>query len=153
MTSAPDGEVRRARPDDLSRLRAIQTATLAEPRPELLSLGVRDPLLCLVYAGPTPTGYALAVVGEPGESAYLAELAVAPGFRDEGRGGALVDALFDRLRSRGVSRLRVTVRAVDDRALSFYRERGFTVEERLPDHYENCDGRLLARTICASDED
>jgi len=137
--------VRRARPDDLPRLRAIQTVVLAEPWPELLSVAVDGPPVCLVHADPEPTGYALAVADD--DAGYLAELAVAEGHRGEGQGSALLAALVAELRERGISRLRVTVREVDDRALSFYREHGFVDRDRLPDHYEDCDGLLLARDL------
>jgi ribosomal-protein-alanine N-acetyltransferase len=157
--------VRDARPGDLPRLRAIQTVTLAEPWPELLAVAVDGPPVCLVYTAPhldtdtgadsdsvldsasrsSPTGYALAVADE--DAGYLAELAVAEGHRGEGQGSALLDALVDRLRDRGVGTLRVTVRERDERARSFYASHGFVDRERLPDHYEDCDGRLLEREL------
>jgi len=149
--------VRPARPEDLPRLRAIQTVVLAEPWPELLSVAVDGPPVCLVYADadrdgpsgrdidPGPTAYALAVVDD--DAGYLAELAVADGHRGEGQGSALLAALVDRLQDRGVETLRVTVREVDERARSFYESHGFLDRERLPDHYEDCDGRLLERDL------
>ena len=137
--------VREARPDDLARLRAIQTVVLAEPWPELLSVGVDGPPLCLVYADPDPTGSALAVADD--DAGYLAELAVADGHRGEGQGSRLLEALVENLRERGVETLRVTVRAVDERARTFYESRGFEEHERLSDHYEDCDGLLLARVL------
>jgi len=137
--------VRPARPTDLPRLRAIQTVVLAEPWPELLSVAVDGPPLCLVYADPDPTGYALAVADD--DAGYLAELAVADGHRGRGQGSALLDALVAELRDSGVERLRVTVRAVDERAQSFYREHGFEERERASDHYEDCDGLLLVREL------
>ena len=167
------GPVREARPEDLPRLRAIQTVTLAEPWPELLATGVDGPPVCLVYAdsgpgsgsspdpdsdaGPDPdadhgpdsdaqpTGYALAVADD--DAGYLAELAVAEGNRGQGQGSALLAALVDRLRDRGVASLRVTVREIDERARSFYESHGFAERERLPDHYEDCDGLLLEREL------
>jgi ribosomal-protein-alanine N-acetyltransferase len=126
-------------------LRAIQTVVLAEPWPELLSVAVDGPPLCLVYADPGPTGYALAVADD--EAGYLAELAVAEGHRGEGQGSALLDALVTELRDRDVRLVRVTVRATDERARSFYRQNGFERRDRLPDHYEDCDGLLLVRAL------
>ena len=137
--------IREAQPEDRARLRAIQTVTLAEPWPELLAAAVDGPPTCLVYPDPEPTGYALAVADD--ETGYLVELAVAAGHRGQGRGSALLDALVDRFRDRGVTTLRVTVRVVDERARSFYEAHGFEERERLPDHYEDCDGLLLARDI------
>ncbi|MEF8852123.1 MAG: N-acetyltransferase [Haloarculaceae archaeon] len=137
--------VREARPADLPRLRAIQTVALAEPWPELLSVAVDGPPVCLVHADPDPTGYVLAVTGE--DAGYLAELAVAEGHRDEGQGSALLSALVERLGASGVEVVRLTVREVDERARSFYLARGFEERERLPDQYEDCDGLLLARDL------
>jgi ribosomal-protein-alanine N-acetyltransferase len=137
--------VRDARPDDLPRLRAVQAVVLAEPWPALLSAAVDGPPVCLVYADPDPTGYALAVVDD--DAGYLAELAVARGYRGDGQGSALLSTLVGRLRQERVTRLRVTVREVDDRARSFYRGHRFRERDRLPDHYEDCDGLLLVREL------
>lgn len=144
MTPDP-APVREAQPDDLPRLRAIQTVALAEPWPELLSVAVDGPPVCLVYADPDPTGYALAVADD--REAYLVELAIARGHRGEGRGSTLLAALVGRLRDRNVSRLRVTVRTVDERARDFYENHGFTVRETLPGKYETGDGFALVREL------
>lgn len=80
-------------------------------------------------------------------SAYLVELAVAEGRRGEGRGSALLSAMADRLRDDGFGRLFVTVRAIDERARSFYADHGFERVARLPDHYDAGDGLLLARPL------
>lgn len=137
--------VRDARPADLPRLRAIQAVSLAEPWPELLAVAVDGPPFCLVHGDSDPTGYALGVTD--GDAAYLAELAVARGYRGEGQGSALLAALDDRLRNRDVATLRVTVRAVDDRARSFYESNGFAVTAPLPDRYDAGDGLLLEREL------
>jgi ribosomal-protein-alanine N-acetyltransferase len=57
-------QIRPADADDLPVLRAIQTATLAEPWPEMLALGADGPPLLLVYADPDVVGYALAILGD-----------------------------------------------------------------------------------------
>jgi len=137
--------VREARPADRGRLRAIQTVALAEPWPELLSAGLDGPPVCLVYADPDPTGYALAVTD--GQEGYLAELAVAAGHRGDGRGSALLEALIARLTEDGAETVRVTVREVDDRARSFYGNYGFAVRDRLPGRYDAGDGLLLERDL------
>lgn len=137
--------VREAESGDLPRLRAIQTVVLAEQWPELLAAAVDGPPVCLVYAAPDPTGYALSVAD--GERAYLAELAVAEGYRGQGQGSALLAALGERLRDSGVHTLQVTVRAVDGRARSFYENHEFSVTTELPDRYEAGDGLLLEREL------
>jgi ribosomal-protein-alanine N-acetyltransferase len=155
--------VRDGRPPDLPALRAIQSATLAEPWTELLSVAADGPPVLLVADpgtvspagataggdshGPTPVGYALAVTDGDDAVGYLVELAVAPAHQGEGVGSVLLAELVERLRERGTEKLRVTVRAVDERAREFYSERCFERVERLPDHYDSGDGLLLARDL------
>ena len=147
--------VRTGRPGDLPALRAIQVTVLAEPWEELLAVADDGPPVLLVATGATaehahpvtPVGYALAVTDGDDATGYLAELAVEPGSQGEGYGSALLSALVERLRGSGVERLRVTVRVVDERARSFYRDHGFERTERLPDRYESGDGLLLERDV------
>jgi len=158
--------VRHARPDDRPTLRAIQSATLAESWPDMLELGVGgSPTLLVAEPGPPlseggrppgdtgigePVGYALAVTDGEDAVGYLVELAVAPEFQGEGHGSELLRTLVALYREKGIERLRVTVRAVDEDARAFYRTHGFEQRERLPDHYEDGDGFLLVRTLSTS---
>jgi ribosomal-protein-alanine N-acetyltransferase len=155
--------VRHARAADLASLRAIQSTTLAESWPDLLELGVHgEPTLLVaepdrplgeggrppVGAGiRDPVGYALAVTDEDGATGYLVELAVAPDFQGEGHGSELLATLVELYRTKGIDRLRVTVREVDEGARAFYRSHGFEQRSRLPDHYEDGDGFLLVREL------
>jgi len=151
MTAAR--RVRPPRRGDRPRLHALQ-AELASPWPELLATALDDPPatvgaalaregpVCLVAGrsdaeapadgatdGPV-IGYALSV---PGPERLLVELVVATGHRRQGHGRALVAALADRP-------LRVTVRADDGDARSFYRALGFERIERLPAFYDLPEG-------------
>jgi len=130
--------VRPATPADGPTLRALQSA-LDAPAPALLEAALDSgPPTCLVAVeapdddGP-PVGYALALGGEDW---YLAELVVAPDHRRRGHASALVAALAERCEGR----LRVTVRADDERARSFYAARGFGAVERLAGFYDLPDG-------------
>ncbi|SEN00816.1 ribosomal-protein-alanine N-acetyltransferase [Halorientalis persicus] len=139
--------IRQARPADLARLRAIQMASLTEPWDGLLEPAIDGPPVVLVVADETdePVGYAVAIPQDT--VAYLAELAVAAGHRGEGRGSRLLAALCEQLEVDGFERLELTVRAGDDRARDFYDDHDFLERERLPDHYEDGDGLLLARPL------
>lgn len=102
-----------------------------------------------------PVGYVLAIPGDPvgGDSTdentdggvYVGELVVVPGYRRNGHGSALLDALATRFPRRG--RLRLTARANDEGTLAFYRENGFRVVDVLAGHYEEADGLVLSREI------
>lgn len=159
--------IRDATPDDLSRIRAIQLAALDEPWPDLLEPAVEGPPIVLVTTtGPEtateesmniaaggatnrprdePVGYAVAI--PEGDCAYLAEFAIASGYRRSGRGSALMDALCRRLASEGFETLRLTVKMDDEVARSFYDEQGFRVRSLLPHHYEEGDGLALVRSL------
>lgn len=153
MTGSDDSDggtvarIRRGERADLPRLRRVQTATLAEPAPDLLSAAAADgPPALFVADDGEPVGYAVLVAGEV---AYLPELAVAPGRQGQGVGTALLDAVLADLRRRehGPDRLRVTARADDDRARGFYESRGFEVIERLPDFFESAAGVAMGRDV------
>jgi ribosomal-protein-alanine N-acetyltransferase len=137
--------IREARSGDEHRLRAIQTGALDEPWPELLGVGIDGPPLVLVLDIGEPVGYALVVPDRP--VAYLAEFAIAPGKQGQGLGTALMDGLLDRLRAGGFETIRLTARADDERARSFYDGVGFSLADELPDHYDDGDGVLLVRDL------
>lgn len=137
--------IRPAAPGDYPALRTIQQRALDEPWPEMLELGVDGPPLVLVAETSKPVGYALVVSGNG--VAYLAELAVAPSEQDQGYGSKLMTALLNRLESNGFDAVRLTARADDDRVLSFYEQFGFEVVDEVPDHYEDGDGVVMARTL------
>lgn len=138
--------IREARPADEPYLRAIQSAALDEPWPELLDVAVEGaPRLWVRDVGQGPIAYALVVPDKP--VAYLAELAVAPAEQGEGHGTELLGTLLDRLRSEGFENVRLTARADDERVRSFYEGFDFEVADHLPDHYDDGDGVALVRSL------
>ncbi|WP_336337037.1 GNAT family N-acetyltransferase [Haloarcula brevis] len=137
--------IREGRPEDEARIRAIQTEALDEPWPELLGVGLNGPPLVLVLDIGEPLGYALVVPDRP--VAYVAEFAIAPEKQGQGLGTALMDGLLDRLRAGGFETVRLTARADDERARSFYDGFGFSVADELPGHYDDGDGVLLVREL------
>jgi len=139
--------IRPAIPADEPRLRAIQSAALDDPWPELLDVAVDGaPRVLVADEGEGPLGYVLTVPDHP--VAYVAEIAVAPGSQGAGHGSRLLDALLGRLRSEGFDTVRLTARVDDDRARSFYDGFEFVVVDELPGHYsDGGDGVLLAREL------
>ncbi|MFC6835048.1 GNAT family N-acetyltransferase [Halomarina ordinaria] len=142
--------VRSATRNDAPALATLQEATLAEPQPELLSLGAEGALPCLVaVVDDGPVGYVLAVPDD--DEWYVAELAVAADSRRSGVGTRLLEAVCDRAVRTGTGRVSLTARADDDRARAFYDAVGFSVERRLPDHYgpddDPVDGLLFVRRV------
>lgn len=137
--------VREGRAADVPRLRAVQSAALAEPWPELLAAAPDGPADLLVVEADRPVGYALVLADAA--VAYVPEFAVHPDRQGEGHGSRLMTTLCDRLATRGHEVVRLTVRAEDDRARAFYEGHGFERVERLPDHFEGGDGLVLVRRL------
>lgn len=161
--------LRSATPDDLPRLLAIQAAAFPDPHRSLLRSSVRARLALVATAlppprdtqprsdgssapGTVPAGYVLFTVD--GESAYVAELAVAPGHRRQGHGRRLLAAVAARHPDH--ERLQLTTRVDNEDARAFYASLGFREAERLHDHYgrdgtgrdgDPTDGLLLVRDL------
>lgn len=136
--------IRPATERDRVRLEAIQSAALSSPWPELLDTAIDGPPRTLVVdTGAGPIAYALVVPDTP--TAYLAELAVTPAKQGHGHGSNLLETVLGQLRADGFETVRLTARADDERARSFYRSFGFTVTERLENHYDDGDGVAMVK--------
>lgn len=134
--------IREAVSDDLPRLRELQAA-LDRPNPDLLAAALSGVGTVLVsVADGRPVGYLVAIPGA--ESAHLAELAVAPDYRREGRASALLDAAADRL---AVARLTLAVAPENGPARRCYERAGFRTVERDPDYYDGEPALVMARTV------
>lgn len=128
---------------DKAVVREIQRRALAEPWPELLSAALTGPPPLFVVDDGGPVGYA--IVLSEGSQAYIPELAVHPDRQGEGYGSRLLSTVLEEFADH--SELRLTVRAVDERAQSFYRDHGFGQTDRIEDHFEAGDGLLFARSL------
>ena len=139
--------IRSAVEADEPRLRAIQSAALDDPWPELLAVAVDGaPHVSVLDEGDGPIAYTLTVPDHP--VAYVAELAVAPAMQGRGYGSELFGTLLEELRDEGFEEVRLTARADDERVRSFYDGFGFGVEGDLPDHYDDGGaGVLLVREL------
>lgn len=128
-------------------MNAIQHQTLVEPTPTLLRALLDGPGVVLLAERDRPVGYAMALLAD--DVAYVPELAVEPDSQRDGVGSQLLGAVGERARQGGCDELRLTVRADDEDARAFYRNQGFDVVERLPEHYETGSGvgLLLAKRL------
>ena len=138
--------VRPARPADLSVVRSLQRL-VSHPSPDLLDAWPAvGTLLVTVDSDGDPVGYVLGV-GD-----HLAELAVAPEARREGRATALVDAYREH---HSESSLTVLVHPENDAARACYDAFGFRHDERLAGAFDGDDAiRLVfdAETVATGDE-
>ncbi len=139
-------DIREGRPEDLPRLREIQSAALPEPAPSLLDAAADGPLQLLVIADGGLVGYAI-VVTDGNAVAYVPEVAVAPAEQGNAYGSQLLSQLVETLRNAGYDQLRLTARLEDDRAHAFYEAHGFEPRERVSGQFESGDGRLFVRPL------
>ncbi|MFC7082417.1 GNAT family N-acetyltransferase [Halorussus caseinilyticus] len=127
--------IRLARSDDRDALREIQN-TLREPNPALLVYAINGPPVVFVStADDAPVGYLVAFYDD--EAGYVAEIAVAPERRREGRARRLLGAAFDHLRDAGCARMRLSVHPENDAARSLYGSIGFAEVGREDDYYDD----------------
>jgi len=152
---APSLRVRRGRPADRPALRRLQSF-LQRPSPQLLSHALDGGVGARVLvstggagaageetqraAADAPVGYLLAV---DGADVHVAELAVAPDYRRQGRAGELLDALLATTASG--RRVTLAVSPENNAALALYRSRGFERIGRREDFYDGAPALLLAR--------
>lgn len=146
--------IRLARPSDGERLRELQSH-LREPNRPLLDYAIDGPPLVLVStasegrrtdANGTPVGYLVTFYSD--EAGYVAELAVAPEHRREGRARRLLAAAFDRLRDEGCSEIRLAVHAENEPARRLYESLGFEEVGREEEYYaDGSEGIVLGRDL------
>lgn len=95
----------------------------------------------------TPVGFAL-VAGVLDERELLS-LGVVPAYRRRGVGGALIEAVFERVRAEGVSRLYLEVAEDNDEARRLYTALGFAPIGRRPAYYSRREGPAVAAITLA----
>ena len=107
-------------------------------------------------AGPEPDADPVlapyAALEDPG-SLYISGLAVLPGLRGQGVGGALLDRIEALAQTQGLPRLSLICFERNVQARDFYLRRGFTVTDRRPLvphpslHYTDGDALLMVRRV------
>jgi ribosomal-protein-alanine N-acetyltransferase len=138
--------IRPARLDERERLHALQS-NLREPNSALLAYAVEGPPLVLVATeNGVPVGYLVAFYDD--EGGYVAEIAVAPAHRREGRAKRLLTTIFDRLRNEGCSRVRLAVHPENEAARELYQSLGFEEVYREDEYYDDgSEGIVLGREL------
>jgi len=130
--------IRLLRATDLPRVMEIETASFSTPWRENTFRGLMrrtDTDLFVAEEAGAVVGYAACwtVI----DQSELGNVAVAREARGRGLGGALVDAVVERVRERGAVELFLEVRESNRGAQSVYRERGFEVVSRRRAYYSS----------------
>jgi ribosomal-protein-alanine N-acetyltransferase len=78
-----------------------------------------------------------------GSTGHLLSLAVMPSRRREGIGSLLLNETIAPMKERGLSLIRLEVRATNETALGFYSRHGFTVVNRRRNYYPDGESALV----------
>jgi [ribosomal protein S18]-alanine N-acetyltransferase len=134
--AAPAVTIRPMRAGDLRRVVDIELAVFTMPWSETTYralLSRRDADVLVAELGGDVVGYAAFwAVGEQGE---LGNLAVAGEWRGRGIASALMHAVFERARKRGVTELFLEVRVSNEHAQEIYTHHGFERVGRRAAYY------------------
>jgi ribosomal-protein-alanine N-acetyltransferase len=147
-----------ARPGDAAPIaqmsrRFIEQGLAWRWTPRSVAARIRDSDSIVLVARTSETLVGFAIMGfafERSES-HLLLLAVDPGQRRRGIGGALVHWLEKVARVGGIARIQLEVRAGNREACAFYRRLGFHEQARLRGYYERREDALrMVRSLARS---
>ncbi|HST58206.1 MAG TPA: ribosomal protein S18-alanine N-acetyltransferase [Longimicrobium sp.] len=129
--------VRPLREEDLQRVIEIERECFSTPWKEQTFRGLmkRSDTDLLVAEAPDGAVEGYAAAWTVIDQSELGNVAVSAGARGAGVGGALVDAVVDRIRDRGATECYLEVRESNEAAQSLYRQRGFVTVGRRPRYY------------------
>lgn len=137
MIAPPRPVVRRARPDDLDAIVAIERTNAVPWSRQLFAKELaRVEGATLVVAEDAAIIGFIAVAGQ-GDSWHVLNLTVHPEHRRRGLGGLLVDAAIGILHGRPYDRYTLEVRVSNEAAIRLYRSRGFGDSGVRPRYYSD----------------
>ena len=154
MTSLPSSanHIRPARPDDLDAIEALEASFPEDDRVSRANLRrqlASPSVTCLVSEGQSIEGAAVLLFRRGAETARLYSISVSPNAFGKGIGRALIDACKRIARERGCQRMRLEVRASNQRAISLYERSGFCVIGKKPAYYDDGEDALqMEHSLC-----
>lgn len=137
VAPAPRVRIRPLREADLTRVLEIERECFSTPWKEVTFRGLmkRSDTDLLVAELPDGRLAGYAACWTVIDQSELGNVAVSPSARGAGIGGALVDAVVERVQARGAHECYLEVRDSNQEAQSLYRQRGFIVVGRRPRYY------------------
>ena len=125
-------------PEDVKAIAELETICFSDPWSEnSIASELENRLSCWLVA--EEQGRVVGYVGSQSvlDGADMMNLAVAPEFRRQGIGEALVNTLVSHLQQKGIIALLLEVRASNAPAIALYQGLGFTQVGRRPRYYRN----------------
>lgn len=144
-TAATELAVREATRADLLEVHRIEKRSFPQPWPYHAFEGFLSEPGFLVAYDATVVGYVIAdaVENHGAPIGHIKDLAVAPDRRGEGIGSRLLERSLGTLATGGVGRVKLEVRATNDRARSLYRRFGFERHHTVPRYYDDGEDALV----------
>ena len=146
--------IRRARPEDIAALLAIETAAFATDRIERRAFrhAMRSPTMICLVAGKAGEvlGYGIVERRRNSTAARLTSIAIAPQGAGHGLGKRLLAALEREALTAGAQRMRLEVRADNHVARKLYEAAQYRLVETLDDYYEDGGAALRYEKTLAS---
>lgn len=130
--------IRTMQPEDVKAIAELETICFSDPWSEnSIASELENRLSCWLVA--EEQGRVVGYVGSQSvlDGADMMNLAVAPEFRRQGIGEALVNTLVSHLQQKGIIALLLEVRASNAPAIALYQGLGFTQVGRRPRYYRN----------------
>ena len=137
LPTAPRVRIRPLREADLPRVLEIERECFSTPWKEVTFRGLMKRSDTDLLVAETEHGWLAGYTAcwTVIDQSELGNVAVSPSARGAGIGGALVDAVVERVKTRGAHECYLEVRELNREAQSLYRQRGFIVVGRRPRYY------------------
>ena len=147
--ATPEPRIRPARPEDFEALCALEAEAFGGDRlsPARMRhwLSAANGVLLVAESSGRLAGYGLMIFRRDSAAARIYSLAVAEGFRGQGIGRALMQALEKAARRRCRSELRLEVASQNADAIALYQRYGFREFGHRPNYYADGDTALRMR--------
>ncbi|NYT14015.1 MAG: ribosomal protein S18-alanine N-acetyltransferase [Candidatus Methanofastidiosa archaeon] len=138
--------VRNVIADDIYRVIELEYQNFDYPYPpeivNFLFESYRDTFLVVEKDGEV-IGFVIGIVQK--KEGHILVIAIRDDFKRKGVGTFLMKKLIDIYKKKGITRLKLEVRASNIAAISMYKNLGFKITNRLKHYYENGEDGLLLR--------
>lgn len=138
--------IRKFRPSDLQRVYEIESQSFKDPYHPLFLINLYElygETFLVAEVDGQVVGYVIA--RKVNSKGHIIAIAVAPEHRCRGIGRALMLAVEEELKKRGVSELWLEVRVSNRRAVSFYRRLGYVEKGILKGYYSDGEDAMLLK--------
>lgn len=138
--------IREAEPADLIAIVRIEQSSFSQPWPfQAFQNFVGTPGFLVAASGGDVIGYVVSDTARPWgtEVGHIKDIAVHPEYRRRGIGKRLLERALTVLLVEGVTRVKLEVRASNERAIALYEQYGFSPKHRVPRYYDDGEDAIV----------